>query len=328
MFTGQLMPIPSESMGEVVKNLLDFLEDSVKVLEAMYQEIDFEDRDLEDARNEFEEEAGEEKNCVENLLDALGYIIRFTGNSIAPLYQQYIAPFCSKYMASQFEFIMFVGVCSMDDMMLYASEVVSGVMGDVLSFFFNHVRCEDPSLRQAVLFGIKVAVEHYSALITPQAQSILTTLLQVVQGKEAREDDYTSATDNGISAIFSILLGYRSSLSPQVFSQAINFVVQQLPLQDDVAEAQDVHERVVGELMKPNHGVFDNKNVLDKVMRTLPLMLLPTYDDGDNEYQITYDETKVVILNILKTLDARQMNSLLSGLEPDVLMAVKMILNN
>ena len=322
------MPIPSESMGEVVKNLLDFLEDSVKVLEAMYLEIDFEDRDLEDARNEFEEEAGEEKNCVENLLDALGYIIRFAGNSIAPLYQQYIAPFCSKYMASQFEFIMFVGVCSMDDMMLYASEVVSGVMSDVLSFFFNHIRCEDPSLRQAVLFGVKVAVEHYPALITSQAQSILITLLQVVQGEEAREDDYTSATDNGISAIFSILLGYRSSLSPQVFSQAINFVVQQLPLQDDVAEAQDVHERVVAELMKPNHGVFDNKNVLDKVIRTLPLMLLPTYDDGDNEYQITYDETKVVILNMLKTLDARQMNSLLSGLEPDVLMAVKMILNN
>ena len=165
-------------------------------------------------------------------------------------------------------------------------------------------------------------------MITSQAQSILTTLLQVVQGKEAREDDYTSATDNGISAIFSILLGYRSSLSPQVFSQAINFVVQQLPLQDDVAEAQDVHERVVAELMKPNHGVFDNKNVLDKVIHTLPLMLLPTYDDGDNEYQITYDETKVVILNMLKTLDPRQMNSLLSGLEPDVLMAVKMILNN
>ena len=322
------MPIPSESMGEVVKNLLDFLEDSVKVLEAMYQEIDFEDRDREDARNEFEEEAGEEKNCVENLLDALGYIIRFAGSSIAPLYQQYIAPFCSKYMASQFEFIMFVGVCSMDDMMLYASEVVSGVMSDVLSFFFNHIRCEDPSLRQAVLFGVKVAVEHYPALITSQAQSILTTLLQVVQGEEAREDDYTSATDNGISAIFSILLGYRSSLSPQVFSQAINFVVQQLPLQDDVAEAQDVHERVVAELMKPNHGVFDNKSVLDKVIRTLPLMLLPTYDDGDNEYQITYDETKVVILNMLKTLDPRQMNSLLSGLEPDVLMAVKMILNN
>ena len=95
-----------------------------------------------------------------------------------------------------------------------------------------------------------------------------------------------------------------------------------------MAEAQDVHERVAAELMKPNHGVFDNKSVLDKVIRTLPLMLLPTYDDGDNEYQITYDETKVVILNMLKTLDPRQMNSLLSGLEPDVLMAVKMILNN
>ena len=85
---------------------------------------------------------------------------------------------------------------------------------------------------------------------------------------------------------------------------------------------------VVEELMKPNHGVFDNANVLDKVMRALPMMLLPVYDEGDNEFEITYDETKAAIVNILKTLDNRSMMSLLNGLEPDMKNAISAILRS
>ena len=130
------MPIPSDSLPSVVENLFEFLKESVEILEAMYKEVDFEDREMEDARTEFEEAAGEEKDCVENLLDALGSIIRFAGNAIAPLDQQYISPFCAKYMASPFAFILFVGVCSMDDLdlMLYAPDVVAPVVNDLLGF--------------------------------------------------------------------------------------------------------------------------------------------------------------------------------------------------
>ena len=140
MFRNQRMPIPSDSLPSVVENLLEFLKESVEILEAMYKEVNFEDREMEDARTEFEEAAGEEKDCVENLLDALGSIIRFSGNAIAPLDkpyiapldQQSIAPFCAKYMASPFAFILFVGVCSMDDLMLYAPDVVAPVVNDLL----------------------------------------------------------------------------------------------------------------------------------------------------------------------------------------------------
>ena len=328
MFRNQRMPIPSDSLPSVVENLFEFLKESVEILEAMYKEVDFEDREMEDARNEFEEAAGEEKDCVENLLDALGSIIRFAGNAIAPLDQQYISPFCAKYMASPFEYILFVGVCSMDDLMLYAPDVVAPVVNDLLGFFHQHMHCEDPALRQAVLFGVKVAIERFHAVVAPQAQAILSALLRVAQSQEAEDEKYASATDNALSAIFSLLLGCPGNLGPAQADQALQLFVSRLPLMEDVAEAQDVHERVVMELEKPNHGLFSNKNVMNAVMQALPMMLLPTYDDGDNEYEITYDETKMEIMKILKSLDRRQLNGLLNGLEPDMRMAVSSILNN
>ena len=119
------------------------------------------DRDLEDARNEFEEAAGEEKDCIENLLDCLGYIIRYCGDAIAPCFNTIISPMCQKYMSSSYEYIRFVGICPIDDMMLYATSVVSGLVADILAFFGSNMTCEDPSLRQAVLFGIKIIVEKY-----------------------------------------------------------------------------------------------------------------------------------------------------------------------
>ena len=57
-------------------------------------------------------------------------------------------------------------------------------------------------------------------------------------------------------------------------------------------------------------------------------MLLPVYDEGDNEFEITYDETKAAIVNILKTLDNRSMMSLLNGLEPDMKNAISAILRS
>ena len=40
MFRNQRMPIPSDSLPSVVENLLEFLKESVEILEAMYKEVD------------------------------------------------------------------------------------------------------------------------------------------------------------------------------------------------------------------------------------------------------------------------------------------------
>lgn len=145
----------------VASELITFISDSCDTLEQLYKAVDLDDREMEDARNEFEEAAGEEKDCVENLLDALGYIIRYSGDNIANCFMNMISSMCTKYMNSQFEYIRFVGICPMDDMMLYAPSVVQGIVGDILNFFGSNMNCEDPALRQAVLFGIKIIVEKY-----------------------------------------------------------------------------------------------------------------------------------------------------------------------
>lgn len=135
------------------------------MLEKLYTAVDFDDRELEDARNEFEEEAGEEKDCVENLLDCLGYVIRNCGDAIAPCFNSIISGMCNKYMTSKFEYIRFVGICVIDDMMLYASNVVQQLVPDIVAFLGNNMTCEDPCLRQAVLYGIKIVVDKYPNMI-------------------------------------------------------------------------------------------------------------------------------------------------------------------
>lgn len=135
------------------------------MLERLYTAVDFNDRDLEDARNEFEEAAGEEKDCTENLLDCLGYIIRYCGVNIAACFSSVINELCTKYMNSQFEYIRFVGLCPIDDMMLYATPVVRDLVPSILTFLGNNMNCEDPWLRQAVLFAIKIVVEKYPEMI-------------------------------------------------------------------------------------------------------------------------------------------------------------------
>ena len=322
------MPIPMDTLPTVLKSLIDYLVDSANVLEESYKEIDFDQRDLEDARMEFEEVVGDEKLCVENLLDAIGYIIRHYGDQLASVYQEMILPFCQKYLASPFEYIRFIGACSIDDMLLFAPGTSAALVSDAMAFFTQNMACEDPALRQVVLFGIKVTLENFSQQLLGSAKALCASLMQVINSEDAYSEDYSTASDNAVSALFSLTRFCRQSLSPKEFHAAISCVCEHLPMQDDCAEAQDVHEHVVEELMKPNHGVFDNANVLDKVMRALPMMLLPVYDEGDNEFEITYDETKAAIVNILKTLDNRSMMSLLNGLEPDMKNAISAILRS
>ena len=325
-FHNQLMPIPTDSLPTILKSLIDDLVDSANVLEELYKSIDFDQRDLEDARTEFEEAAGDEKLCVENLLDSIGYVIRFFGDQLASVYQETILPFCQKYMGSPFEYIRFIGACSIDDMMLYAPSTASAFVGDAMNFFTQNMNCEDPALRQVVLFGIKIAIENFCDSIRGNAKMLCTALMQTINREDAYDEEYSSASDNAVSALFSLTRFCRQNLSPKEFHAAIGCVCDHLPLQADCAEAQDVHEHVVEELMKPNHGVFDNANVLNGVMRSLPIMLLPVYDEGDNESEISYDETKAAIVNILKTLDNRSMMSLMNGLDPDVKAAVASVL--
>ena len=169
-FVNQRVVPSGETLTSVIELLASAITDSVNILEETYKAIDFNDRDQEDARNEFEETVGEEKGCVENLMDAVSFVIRLMGVNIQPLFEKFIQPICMRYMQSPFEYIKFTGVCMMDDMMLYATPCMTGYVMDMMTFFSQNMQCEDPALRQCVLFGIKIVVEKYTELIAPQAR--------------------------------------------------------------------------------------------------------------------------------------------------------------
>ena len=321
-YTNQRMPLTGDTLSSLVTMLHQCIDESVKVLETMYKEIDFNDREMDDARNEFEEAAGEEKDCVECLLDAMGYVIRYTSVQIQPLFAEKLLPSCQQAMQSSFEYIQFTGVCTMDDMLLYASPIMNEFVPPMMNYFSQHMNCEDPALRQAVLYGIKIIVEKFPAIIGGQVKDILTALMNVIKSDQALDEDYACSPDNAVSAVLSILVNFREAISPREWNTGMKLILDYLPMQEDVAEAQTVHELLVNELMKPNHGIFNSSNLLEPVMHLLPLLLLPTYDDGDNEYEVVYPETKSAIVNILKSIPSNQLQQLIGSLEPEVKSAI------
>ena len=170
MFINQRVVPRNDTLVSIIEMLASVITDSVNTLEETYKAIDFNDRDQEDARNEFEETVGDEKGCVENLMDAVSFVIRLMGSNVQPYFDKFIKPICTKHMQSPFEYIKFTGVCMMDDMMQYATSCMTGYVMDMMNFFSQNLQCEDPALRQCVLYGIKIVVEKYSELIAPQAR--------------------------------------------------------------------------------------------------------------------------------------------------------------
>ena len=317
-FTNQLMHIDDDVMLSIVTTLQESIDDSVKMLEAMYKEVDLDDREMEDARNEFEEAAGEEKNCVENLMDAMNYVIRLTGEKIQPLFQEKMLPSIQRDMESPFEYIQFAGVCTMDDMFQNAPCVMGNFVQPMLEYYSQRMGCDDPALRQAVLYGLKIIVERFPEQVSGQVKQILAALMNVIRQEGSLEEDYRSATDNAVSAVFSILLNFRPLLSPKEFNSGLNFVLEYLPMEGDVEEGTTVHERVVMELAKPDHGILNQPQHLQAAMQLLPLLLLPAYDDGDNEYEVVYPETKAMIISMLKSLSPKELQQLIGNQEPEV----------
>ena len=147
-------------------------------------------------------------------------------------------------------------------------------------------------------------------------------LVNVINDEESHSEDYCMATDNAVSALFSLLLS--GMIKGQYYNNGVALFVDCLPMENDTAEAQTVHEKVVYALK--NTPMFNN--VKRELLKKLPYMLFPTYDEGDNELEISYDETKVEIVEILRSLNGHERMDVFKSLEPDMKSAVMGILGN
>ena len=148
----------------------------------------------------------------------------------------------------------------------------------------------------------------------------MNALCQLVSDESSMDEEYVTATDNALSAIFSLLLS--GMISGKLYNNGLQLFVEMLPMQNDFAEAQTVHEKVIYALK--NTPMFNN--VRRNLLMKLPYMLLPCYDDGDNEYEVTYDETKIEIVQILNSLKGNERIDVFRNIDPEVKDAVMMIL--
>ena len=150
----------------------------------------------------------------------------------------------------------------------------------------------------------------------------MVALMQAIQSEDAQSEDYCCATDNAISAVFSILLS--GMVSGHLFNQGLQLFVSCLPMQFDGEEAQTVHEKVVSTLKT---GTLFN-GCKNEVMKILPYLLLPITDDGDNEIEISYEETKYEVAQLLNSLNAGERNNIMRTVDPELKPIINNILSN
>ena len=154
------------------------------------------------------------------------------------------------------------------------------------------------------------------------SQDIYTALVNTITNDEAFTEEYAMATENAASALFSLLLS--GLITGKDYSDGIAVFINCLPLNHDTAEAQTVHEKVIYALQ---HSTIFN-NCRREILKVLPYMLFPTYDEGDNMYEISYDETKVEIIYILKSLNGAERMNVFRDMDPEMKATVMTIMNN
>lgn len=150
----------------------------------------------------------------------------------------------------------------------------------------------------------------------------MVALVQVINNEESHSEEYCTATDNAVSALFSLLLS--GMITGKMCADGVALFVDYLPMENDNLEAQTVHEKVVYALKNTN--LFNS--VRKEVLKKLPYMLFPTYDEGDNEIEISYEETKMEIVQILKSLNGHERMEIFRSLDPEIKTAVMGILGN
>jgi hypothetical protein len=131
---------------------------------------------------------------------------------------------------------------------------------DFVEYIVNYTQHEDPRVRQAAAYGVRVMAEHLPEQdMLPYVEVCVEKCLGALGEPQAREDAWSSATDNVIVAIGALAKTHRPDLWP-VWTAA-------LPLQVDMGEGPHTY----GTLMENFHA--ENPGVLGENMALMPTIL-------------------------------------------------------
>ena len=252
-----------QQITETVDACAELLKESVdRRAERAKEQEDEEDEDEEDS------DAEREEILVQNIVEALGAMIKVYKSPLLPLfYQKLGAIFMGMLSPAAISTDKVAALCIFDDVIEHCSADggSASYVPTLLPALKQHAGDEAVEVRQAAVYGLGVWAEHdqSAACTLAEQQQVATLLLAVVERPDAFAVENGTASDNAVSA-----LGKLCRRSAEVAAPCLPRWFATLPLLNDREEAASVHRMLV-ELVEQS-----NTSLLGASMERLPDVII------------------------------------------------------
>lgn len=200
----------------------------------------------------------EDEDCLSGIATVLHSLFGVYKSDYLPYFQPLIEPIMKLSVNDQA--IPWsnrqTALCIWDDLIEFTGQNSVNYQKFYLPLLSNGVVDKNKEIRQAALYGIGQLAQQNGATFMEYFQSIIPSIVQIINHPEARTDDYIMATENGISAIGRIL-----KYCPQIanHNDLLKCWVDWLPIWEDEAEVPFVMEYLL-ELIEQNNQTVMGPN--------------------------------------------------------------------
>jgi len=204
-----------------------------------------------------EEEDIKDEEVLSGIGDILGRFINFSKETLMPILEFFLSNILELLKSARPSDAQ-TALCIFDDLVEFGLPNSAPYLSHFIPMAINSIQSNDPSLRQAAVYGMGAMAEKFShEQFNPFAGDILNRLVAVITGVDAKTEDFLNSTENAICAVGKLCRYQPGSID---ISKVLPLWLSWLPVTNDNAESPftynllcDFVESLNGDLLGPGY---------------------------------------------------------------------------
>eukprot|EP01119_Soliformovum_irregulare_P006133 TRINITY_DN1791_c0_g1_i1.p1 TRINITY_DN1791_c0_g1~~TRINITY_DN1791_c0_g1_i1.p1 ORF type:complete len:1082 (-),score=281.10 TRINITY_DN1791_c0_g1_i1:40-3285(-) len=282
--------LTDEQMAQVAEVLLELLgEMQVRRHERNSRKSEEDHDDEEEERISDEEERDQEISS--GIAETIGHLAKLQKNNFIPFFDKFVPLLVELLKPTSQESDRQMALCIFDDLCEFQRERALPYFPHFLPQLLAYIGDEDPTVRQAAVYGAGIVVSVGGPHIASAIPEILARLTAVITSPTARAEGFANPTENAIAAVGKILQ-FQSGVidASSTFQQWLSW----LPVTSDKIESKVTYAQFCQFIESNNpHMLGPNGANLPKIIQVMATVLFTDLIDEDLHKRI---------VNILKNI--------------------------
>ena len=251
---------------------------------------------------QLEEDLEDEEEFMTNLVDSCGYMLKSHKSDFLPAFDAFVGvTFAPLLQMQNPATLRHNAMCVFDDVVEHCGQGSYKYLDLMLGAAFQYAQDPKGWMRQAAVYGIRIAAEKAPSQFAPKAAEALNLLAALVTAPNSKTDDNINATENAIAAIGTICK-YHSNASGVNLQNALPIWFSNLPLVEDEECAQLAALHLCDFLQSDTSSTLLLGNQYQNaphLLSTMSQMILGGNGGGDTDIELAAPATKQTLEQLL-----------------------------